>query len=402
MGEHEQLSTYGTLKNIFKVIYAPQKAFKEIAQNPKYIGPILIMILFVTAYTGSACIFLSKMYEEQTLPTVSQRTENSTLWIENPWIENSSLWTSNANRVNYSDDHIKGSYYGNKSIEFTFVNDTQVWMQLNKIGHVDCSELTGYKNMSIRAKLIQSNMLSLKNASLYLYSSPADFFCYNLTAHFVSFDNNTWINLTIPVGPGNQYWMYKSINADWGNITGLRLEFTWLENASLTMRLNGLFFRGIFRSAIENATTYMINYSFTAFTQFVIKWVLLGGIIYIMTKAFKAKTFWKPVLILVGIGLITLFIQALINAATFSTLPTIYYPFEYSAGTKAESQIASSKISGQTLLVSEIYQYVQMGILIWTIMLCALVTRLLAQFSWSKSFLVATVACFVPLFLLGF
>jgi len=409
MGEHEQLSTYGTLKktlkNIFKVIYAPREAFKEISQNPKYIGPILIMILFVAAYMGYAYIVLSKTYEEQTLPTVSQRTENSTLWVENPWIENSTLWTSNTNNITISDDYIYGSYYGNKSIEFSFVNDTQVWMQLNNIGPVNCSEPMGYKNMSLRVRLIHPSMFGLKNASLYLYSSSADFFYYNLTGNFVSPDNNAWNNLIIPVGPGNENWTKQSSNADWSNITSLRIEFTCLKNTSLIVRLNGLFFRGIFKSPIENTTGYM-GISLNAFMQFIVNWVFLGGILYIMTKAFRAKTIWKPLLILVGFALITLFIQALINAAAFSTLSTIYYPVEYIGGTQGEREIASNKILEQTWLVSNIYRFVQIGVYVWTIALCAFATRLLAEFSWSKSFLIATVAYFVTMmaqsFLLGF
>jgi hypothetical protein len=405
MGEHEQLSTYGTLKNIFKVIYAPQKAFKEISQNPKYIGPILIMILFAAAYTGFAYIFLAKTYWEQTLPTVSQRTENSTLWVENPWIENSTLWTSNTNNITISDDYIYGSYYGNKSIEFSFANDTQVWMQLNNIGSVNCSVPMGYKNMSFRVRLIHPSLFGLKNASLYFYSSSTDIFYYNLTGNFASADNNVWSNLTISVGPENENWTKLSSNADWGNITSLRIEFACPENTSLIVRLNGLFFRGIFKSSMENITDYMLI-SLNAFMQFIIKWVFLGVILYIMTKAFKAKTIWKPLLILVGFALITMFIQAVINATAFSTLPTIHYPFEYVAGTKVEREIARNNILEKIWLVDQIYSYVQIAVWVWTIALCALATRLLTEFSWSKSFLVATVAYFVTMmaqsFLLGF
>jgi len=400
MGEHEQLSTYGTLKNIFKVIYAPQKAFKEISQNPRYIGPILIMILFVAAYTGFAYIFLAKTYWEQTLPTVSRRTENSTLWVENPWIENSTLWTSNTNNITISDDYIYGSYYGNKSIEFSFANDTQVWMQLNNIGSVNCSVPMGYKNMSLRVRLIHPSLFGLKNASLYFYSNSTGIFYYNLTGNFASADNNVWSNLTISVGPENENWTKLSSNTDWGNITSLRIEFTCLENTSLIVRLNGLFFRGIFKSPMENITDYM-PISLNAFMQFIIKWVFLGVIIYIMTKAFKAKTIWKPLLILVGFALITMFIQAVINATAFSTLPTIYYPFEYVAGTKVESEIARNNILEKTWLVDQIYSYVQIAVWVWTIALCALATRLLTEFSWTKSFLIAMVAYLVPLFILG-
>jgi len=241
VGEHEQLSAYGTLKNVFKVIYAPQKAFKEISQNPKYIGPILIMILFVAAYTGFAYIFLAKTYWEQTLPTVSRRTENSTLWVENPWIENSTLWTSNTNNITISDDYIYGSYYGNKSIEFSFANDTQVWMQLNNIGSVNCSVPMGYKNMSLRVRLIHPSLFGLKNASLYFYSNSTGIFYYNLTGNFASADNNVWSNLTISVGPENENWTKLSSNTDWGNITSLRIEFTCLENTSLSCALTDCF-----------------------------------------------------------------------------------------------------------------------------------------------------------------
>jgi hypothetical protein len=60
----------------------------------------------------------------------------------------------------------------------------------------------------------------------------------------------------------------------------------------------------------------------------------------------------------------------------------------------------------KTLLVSQISGYIQIAIIFWTIALCAIATRLLTEFSWSKSFLVATVAYFVTTlaqsFLLGF
>jgi hypothetical protein len=63
---------------IFKVIYAPHKAFKEIAQNPRYIGPILIMILFIAANVAAAYAFLAKTYVEATVPS----SENKDLWTE--------------------------------------------------------------------------------------------------------------------------------------------------------------------------------------------------------------------------------------------------------------------------------------------------------------------------------
>ena len=395
MGEHEQLSTYGTLKNIFKVIYAPQKAFKEIIQNPKYIGPILIMILFAAANIGYVYTIVSKTYVEQTLPTAEQLdrwTENSTLWTGAPGV---------ISRNNYS-DYIEGAYYGNKSMEFSIVNSNQIWMQLNDMGSINCSGPDGYNKLYLRIKWT-SPEVNPENATIYLFSTTLDYFYYNLTEKFHSSARNIWNNLTIQLE--SPIWN-NSANANWGNITGLKLEFAWLKNSNITLLVDGLFFGGIFKSQAENATSYMLNYSIVSFMQFTIRWVFLGGLLYIMTKAFKAKTVWRPLLILVGFALITMFVQAVINVAAFSTLPTLYYPLEFLGGVKGETENAYNKIMEKTFLVSQISGYIQIAIIFWTIALCAIATRLLTEFSWSKSFLVATVAYFVTTlaqsFLLGF
>lgn len=397
MGEHEQLSMYGTLKNIFKVIYAPQKAFKEIIQNPKYIGPILIMILFAAANMGYFYTIVSKTYVEQTLPTAEQLDK---------WTENATLWTKPLG-VDVKDnfvDYINGTYYGNRSIKFSIVNSTQISMQLNDIGPINCSGQDGYKNLHLRIKRTSPDDPP-KNATIYLLSATSsDYFYYNLTERFSNSTNKVWNNLTIPLA--TKSWLNNSADANWGNVTGLKLEFAWHINWNITLLVDGLFFGGIFKSQAENATSYMLNFSIVSFMQFTIRWVFLGGLLYIMTKAFKAKTVWRPLLILVGFALITMFVQAVINVAAFSTLPTLYYPLEFLGGVKGETENAYNKIMEKTLLVSQISGYIQIAIIFWTIALCAIATRLLTEFSWSKSFLVATVAYFVTTlaqsFLLGF
>jgi hypothetical protein len=140
----------------------------------------------------------------------------------------------------------------------------------------------------------------------------------------------------------------------------------------------------------------------SAFMQFTIKWVLLSGILYIMSKAFGAKTVWKPLLVLVGFALITLFVQTIINAATYATSPTLYYPLELIGGVSGESDIAYNKILEETWLVSQVTSYVQIAVWVWTIALCAVALRLLVEFSWAKSFLVSTVAYFVGMLVESF
>jgi len=388
---------YGTLKNIFKVIYAPQKAFKEIIQNPKYIGPILIMILFAAANIGYVYTIVSKTYVEQTLPTAEQLDK---------WTENATLWTKPLG-VDVKDnfvDYINGTYYGNRSIKFSIVNSTQISMQLNDIGPINCSGQDGYKNLHLRIKRTSPDDPP-KNATIYLLSATSsDYFYYNLTERFSNSTNKVWNNLTLPLA--TKSWLNNSADANWGNVTGLKLEFAWHINWNITLLVDGLFFGGIFKSQAENATSYMLNFSIVSFMQFTIRWVFLGGLLYIMTKAFKAKTVWRPLLILVGFALITMFVQAVINVAAFSTLPRLDYPLEFLGGVKGETENAYNKIMEKTLLVSQISGYIQIAIIFWTIALCAIATRLLTEFSWSKSFLVATVAYFVTTlaqsFLLGF
>jgi len=383
---------------IFKVIYSPFKAFKEIIQNPKYIGPILAMILLIVANVGSVYAVISRTYVEQTLPTASQLDE---------WTENCTLWTSGSGvEIRCSDDNIDGSYYGNKSIEFSIEESKQIWMQLNTTEPVNCSSIEGYKNMSFRIKLILSTTTELNNADILLHSSPADYFYYDMTEHFTPLNNNVWNNLTIAVGPESGQWVNSTANADWTNITSFRFELSWSENTNVTVRLDGLFFRGIFRSLAESASIYVLNFSVSAFMQFTIKWVLLSGLLYIVGKALGAKTVWKTLLILVGFALITLFIQALITAATYTTLPTLYYPLELIGGVEGETEIAYDKILEDTWLVSQVTSYVQIGMHIWIIALCAIALRLLAEFSWAKGIIVSSVAYFVTLlvesFIFGF
>jgi len=376
---------------VFKVIYAPHKAFKEIIQNPRYIGPILVMILFIAGNIAFVYAVLSKTYVEQTLPTGQQLDR---------WTENSTMWTSISGVIQRDNDvdYINGTYYGNRSIEFSMVNSAQIWMQLSDIGPINCSGSEGYKNVSLRIKRT-TPADKPENATIYLFSTtPSNSFYYNFTDELGS-ASNVWDNLTIPLGTDE--WLSIGANANWGNITGLKLDFEWPNPSNITLLVDGLFFGGVFKSPMENASDYLFNMSTTAFMQFTIQWVLLGGLIYIMTKAFRGKAVWKSLLVLTGCSLVTLFIQAIISAAAFSTLPTLYYRLELIGGVEVESEGAYNKLLEETWLFSTITGYTQIAVSIWTIALCAVAIRLLNEFSWAKSFLIAAVAYFVSVMAMG-
>jgi len=396
--ESKPLPTYEALKAILKVVYAPQKAFKEISENPKYIGPILIMILFIIANIGFAYAFMVKTSIEQTLPTAKQLDE---------WTENSTSWT-NINGLspqeNYN-DCINGTYYGNRSIEFSAVDSAVLSMQLNNLSEpVNCSSPDGYRELYLRIKWTSPENKS-ENATIYLYSvNPSDYFYYNLTKEFLNSTLNVWNNLTIPLDTEN--WSRIGDMADWGNINSLKLVFLWPENSNITVLVDGLFFGGIFKSPVENTANYMINFSIVSFMQFFIRWVFIGGLIYVMNRAFRAKIVWRPLVILVGFALITMLIQVLINTAAFSVSPKIYYPFELIGGVKGEGEIAYNRLLQDTQLVSIVMRLSEIMVYVWTIALCAIAIRLLTESSWSKSLLIATVAYFATLlaesFIIGY
>ncbi|MGB9676285.1 MAG: Yip1 family protein [Candidatus Bathyarchaeales archaeon] len=397
--ENRKVSAY----NIFKVVYAPQKAFKEIAQNPKYIGPILIMILFIAGNTAFIYMLISKTYFEQTIPYGDSEKKDE-------WTENATLWmTTQMSGINITEnyaDYVNSMpgiipiyltiYSGNKSIQFSINESTTIWVQLDNIGPIDCSE-SGYNSTSLRIKSLSPEE-NATSATIYLYSTGTDYFSYDFTSK-LDFASAQWNNVTLPLR--TQEWQ-ESGNANWSNINALKLEFTWSTPKNITLLVDGLFFHGTFSSPSEHISEYLFTYSINSFMQFTINWVVLGGLIYIMSKAFRGKTVWKISLIMAGFALITLFIQSLIYLVIFSSSPTIYYRLEILGKVAGESEKAYDNFAAGMWIFSTIYQYASIAISIWTVVLCAIATRVANEFSWSKSALIAVVAYYATVIIMNF
>lgn len=380
---------------ILKVIYSPVNFFKNVIKQKNYKGPILVLILIILAETGFAYVTGYKIYDELTLPIAQQKDE----WTEDPY-----FWTSNGN-VTVNEDSILGAFYGNKSIEFS-INNKHLLMNLHNIGPINLSELESYNNLSFRIKIIYPRVNELKNATIYLFSTPTESFKYDLTKHSFFSDNSTWNNLTIPLGPENG-WVKNSSNADWSQITSLTLEFFWSEDSNLTVRLDTLFFRGLYKSIIETAgDVYILNFALISFIRFTTRWITLGVLLYLLlNKLFRAKTSWNTLLILAGYALITMFVQSLITGVLYSMGPNVYRQFELFGGPDKESEIVYNIILEQTRFVSMIASFINFGIIVWTIGLCAIFTKVLTKFKWTHSSIMATLAYLGSIlltFLLGY
>jgi hypothetical protein len=378
------------IPNILEVIYAPHKAFKKIAEKPSYVGPAIIIVILILANIGFAYVAMSKTDLEITAPNGLSQDE---------WTQNSTLWASNA-LVSESNDSITGTYYGNASIAFTITNSTQIWMWLNNIGPVNCSSQGGFNQISFRLKQL-SPQDEPQNASIYLFSAnTSNYFYLDLTQYVSNSTVNTWNNLTLPLVSG---WSANGTNADWSQITGLKLEFDWTNNSNTTMLVDGLFFHGIFHSWLDQAGIgYLLSYASTSVMQFVVTWVVFSGLLFLVGRTLGGKMVWKLLLVAVGFILITLVVQALINIASYETLPQLNYPFSVIGGVSGEGKAAYDLILEQTAQVRMITSVVQIAIYLWTIALGALVLRFTAQLAWVKSILASVVAYVVTILISSF
>lgn len=360
---------------------------KEVIQEPKYIGPVLILVLLVAVNIASAYVIFSKEYYQQVLPNTGVDT----------WTESSSYWTSPNANVSQSSDSITGTYYGNASIAFSNQNSTQVSMRLSGVGSINCSAQGGYDLLSFRIKWTgpqgTPNNLTME---LYSANSSSDYFYDNLTDTFSNSTYNIWNNFTIPLASG-----WPSLGQpDWSTITGLQLQFTWAQNSNITLLIDGLFFRGPYEPLLQTAgAAYPLSYGVPGALQYVVTWVLLTGMIYVVAKAFKGKIVWKPMLIAIGFLLITMCIGTLITGIGYATLPTLHYPFDLYGGVQGEGRAALNTITDQAAVATDIGLIAQLLVWVWTAALASIAIRQMTEFSWPKSTAVAIIAYMVTILL---
>jgi hypothetical protein len=407
------------VKDILRVLYAPHKAFKDIIQNPKYLGPFILLIIFVLAQVGSSYVVASRSYIEQTMPVGDQGdvwTENAALWQASPSV------TIRNNTADFINSTI---YYGSTSIEFAADNASNVWMELSSLdGSVNCGD-DGFKNVSLRVKIVTPDVKP-ENASIYLYSLSGSNFYYDLTQAFASSDVNVWNNITLTVGSGD--WLSSSADATWENITGLKMEFTWPSNSSITLRIDGLFFRGKFQDPFElYGISYIATSALNAIAPFLFEWLILTALMYLLIKGLKGNVIWRPLMVAVGFALVITVIQALILAVVYTSLPSLFYPLEVLAGTPGEFEVAYQVILDKIATVTLVGGIIQLAIYVWTVALGAFITRAITgdkkiaeqvsmgkvtsdttissdvtAFSWMKCLIVSGASLFLTIIILGF
>jgi hypothetical protein len=381
------------LKDILRVLLQPHKAFKDIIKNPSYLGPMILLIIFVVSQIGSSYVVASRSFVEQTMPIGDLGDE---------WTSNALTWTSipSVNISNNTVDFINSSlYYETTSVEFDASDLNMINMEIPNFGDtINCGP-DGFNNVSLRMKIISPNH-SPNSAKLTLYSLANSAFVYDITGEV---ENNlgSWNNLTLPVGFGD--WTSINSEAVWQNITGIKLEFNWSTNSTINMLIDGLFFRGDFKGPLDLfGVSYFATSAINAIAPFLFQWLLLTGFMYLLIKWLKSEIVWRPLMVAVGFALIMLVIQGFLLAIIYTFLPDIYYPLEVLAGTPGEFEVAYQVILDQISTISSIQTAITLAINVWIILLGAFITKAITEFTWMKSFLVSGVSVFLSVIVLGF
>lgn len=337
------------LDEIAKVVYAPVQAFKKIIENPKYLGVIIILLLFIGIMIGYEYVQFSKTYTENTSPTVDQL----------PTFINMTNWnsTSNLSLTNNFNDPFNYSVYiaalgtaptdptgyyrifGNSSLEMDANSTSSVSATLSGIFNVDCSAPSGFQNLSMTVKQVQPAAVP-QSATLYLYSLSSDtnYYHYDLTSDLSNASAiGLWTNLTIPTGQNAQGWTSTG-SPSWSNITSLQLTLNYPANSDITFRIGALFFRGQYQAPVQyNASGLLLQFLQAFSLQFILGWFLITGLMYLFFRGLKSSVLWKPLFVAVAFALFIMVIRALINLLAAATLPTLYYPYDLSLGVRFDS-----------------------------------------------------------------
>jgi len=369
---------------IFKVIYSPFKAFKEIIQNPKFVGPLLMMVLFIFVSVGREYARASKLYVQETFPSTMDA------YNIDSWTENYTIWVSNANVSNNSNDRVLGY----NSVQFDVTNNTAVWMELNSIGQIDCSSADGYKNLTFSMKLLHPTADMPQNSSLYLFSmDTTEYFSYDLAESTSQTENGTWSNFTIPVGPSAEQWMNSSTQATWNNITGLKFELVWAESArsNLTVLLDMLLFQSENFDPLINfiGSDIVISTITTATIGFFIYWILFGSSLSIATKIFRIPASFKMLLIIVGYALIAMVIMEAMFCIFYLLIPPLYVSL-------------NAIVPNSVLQVETLFSVCATLLLpIWSIILSSIGVQTAFDLPANKSIIIAIIG-FIPYYVLMF
>ncbi|XHH09195.1 MAG: hypothetical protein ACFCUE_00820 [Candidatus Bathyarchaeia archaeon] len=395
------------IKDILGVIYAPHKTFKRIAENPKYLGVAIIIVLFVALQTTYYYNYYSKINYEQTVPPAGElsafTTANATQWAT----------TQGTTVTQNTADFINQTYYGNNSLQFAITNSNNLTATLEQFGYTANCGSGGFTNLSMNIKQVTPN-IAPQSAILTLYTAngTSSYFTLDITSMLTG-NLGEWNNLTIPVGTSE----WQSTNSpDWSQVTGLKLDLTYPAASNITILLQGVFFRGLYQTQIEalSVGTFLGFAAYSVVIQALFQWIILAAVAYLILKGLKATNIvWRPLFIVIGFTLVALVITALIALLGSLALPTVYYPYDYPpyasliypesyvSGTSIASQATYQSIVAATATYTTISTAITVIMYVWQVVLVTFAVKAVSGFSYAKSIATAVGAVILTVLILS-
>ncbi|UCE28615.1 MAG: hypothetical protein JSV85_04880 [Candidatus Bathyarchaeota archaeon] len=361
---------------IFRVLYSPFKAFKEIVKNPDVKGPILILLITVVATAGEQYISASKTFFENPTPDLDSWTESTLLWSPN-------------NTLSCDTDRI----VGNCSVKSLVSNDTSIWMKKKiptDLWPLVCSGDSGYTSFSFRIKWIHSVATLPSDATLRLFSGDeSNYFEFDLKDR-ISDSSDKWSSVNVSIGPQSQGWTNQ---ANWENITALEYRLSWSNAANITIKIDDLYFGKYVSSYITDVFTgWLVGSLMGSTTDFLIRWILFAGLLLLIIKIFGGETGpWSALFNVVGYVFAVMMVYIVIDTLLISMLPPLSFPFrawspvagEEEIGIMLLSQIIDS--SWGTTLAYNIRYYLPFAVHVWIVALGTTAVHFAREFSWEKA-----------------
>lgn len=379
------------VREIFRVLYSPLEAFKEIVKKPDVKGPMLILLITVLVTAGAQYISASKTFFENPTPEADSWTESTSLWISN------GVLLSDTDRI-----------VGNHSVKSFSSNDTCIWMKLIEIGPFDCSGNSGYRGLSFRIKWIHQNEKPpSSNATLQLFSYEENrYFRYDLSNNMTS-SSNEWTNLTANVGSGHG-WVPVS-SPDWENITALEFRLAWLPSdaANLTMKIDDVYF-GEYVSPLASDffTGWLVSSLMGSATDFIVRWILYAGLLLLMIKIFGGKTGpWSALFNVVGYVFAVTMVYITIDALMINMLPSLSFPLKAWSPVAGEEEIGLAlwnqiiQDNWGTSWAYNLRYYLPFIVHAWTAALGTIALHFAREFAWKKAAAISVMAYIMLIFL---
>jgi len=388
-------------REVFRVLYSPLKAFKEIVSKPDIKGPILILVLILVTTAIAQYASASKL-----------SIETAPLATDNWWKESITNWNSNGNVTIIN--NTGQNFLGNYSIQ-SISNGTLIWMNKTDIGPFNYSGEAGYKALSFRIKWIHQDGKFPSNATLRLFSPDQNhYFKLNLT-DLISNSTDKWANITVNIGSEDSKWLPENLPT-WENINGIEFEMRWAvsDSGNLTMIITDLFFGKYISILATNiyGSTILPSIIDGVFVFF-LNWAIFAGALMVCTVTFREKVGpWKVFFIVMGYIFSITIVYIIVRTLLISALPELRLQYEaWKAwdpnATEAELRIASGIVTQQIQTYwapSWIYQlgtYFIFAMDAWTVALSVIAIHVLRETSWKKAVAIALLGYVVYFFLRG-